>query len=75
MDYRTLITIEPGKRGGKPCIRGLRITVYDVLEYLASGMSEDDILSDFPDLTREDIRACLAFAADRERRLVEIPPT
>ena len=75
MDYRTLITIEPGKRGGKPCVRGLRITVYDVLEYLASGMSEDDILSDFPDLTREDIRACLAFVADRERRLVEIPPT
>lgn len=76
MDYRALITIEPGKRGGKkPCIRGLRITVYDVLEYLASGMSENEILSDFPDLTREDIRACLAFAADRERRLVEIPPT
>ncbi len=75
MDYRTLITIEPGKRGGKPCIRGLRITVYDVLEYLASGMSEDEILSDFPDLTRDDIRACLAFAADRERRLLEIPPT
>jgi len=75
MDYRALITIEPGKRGGKPCIRGLRITVYDVLEYLASGMSEDDILTDFPDLTREDIRACLAFAADRERRLLEIPPT
>jgi len=75
MDYRDLITIEPGKRGGKPCIRGLRITVYDVLEYLASGMSEDEILSDFPDLTREDIRACLAFAADRERRLLEVPPT
>jgi uncharacterized protein (DUF433 family) len=75
MDYRTLITIEPGKRGGKPCIRGLRITVYDVLEYLASGMSENAILSDFPDLTREDIRACLSFAADRERRLLEIPPT
>lgn len=70
MDYRKLITIEPGKRGGKPCIRGLRITVYDVLEYLASGMSEDEILRDFPDLTRDDIRACLAFAADRERRLV-----
>lgn len=70
MDYRRLITIEPGKRGGKPCIRGLRITVYDILEYLASGMSEDQILRDFPDLTREDIRACLAFAADRERRLV-----
>ncbi len=75
MDYRDLITIEPGKRSGKPCIRGLRITVYDVLEYLASGMSEDEILSDFPDLTREDIRACLAFAADRERRLLEVPPT
>ena len=75
MSYRDLITIEPGKRGGKPCIRGLRITVYDVLEYLASGMSEDEILSDFPDLTREDIRACLAFAADRERRLLEVPPT
>jgi uncharacterized protein (DUF433 family) len=69
MDYRDRITIEPGKRGGKPCIRGLRITVYEVLEYLASGMSEDDILRDFPDLTREDIRACLAFAADRERKL------
>ena len=63
LDYTQIITIEPGKRGGKPCIRGLRITVYDVLEYLASGMSEDDILADFPDLTREDIRACLAFAA------------
>jgi uncharacterized protein (DUF433 family) len=65
--YRDLITIEPGKRGGKPCVRGLRITVHDVLEYLASGMSEDEILRDFPDLTREDIRACLAFAADGER--------
>jgi uncharacterized protein (DUF433 family) len=74
MDYRDRITIEPGKRGGKPCIRGMRITVYDVLEYLASGMSEDEILADFPDLTREDIRACLAFAADRERKLVSIPP-
>lgn len=73
MDYRRMITLEPGKRGGKPCIRGLRITVYDVLEYLASGMSEDEILADFPDLNREDIRACLAFAADRERRLVSIP--
>jgi uncharacterized protein (DUF433 family) len=70
MDYRKIITIEPGKRGGKPCIRGLRITVYDVLDYLAGGMSEDEILHDFPELTREDIRACLAFAADRERRLV-----
>jgi len=70
MDYQQIITIQPEKRGGKPCIRGLRITVYDVLEYLASGMSVDEILNDFPDLTDEDIRACLAFAADRERRLV-----
>lgn len=73
MDYRQIITIEPGKRGGKPCIRGLRITVYDVLDYLASGMNEAAILADFPDLTAEDIRACLAFAADRERRLVSVP--
>jgi uncharacterized protein (DUF433 family) len=64
LDYRSIITIEAGKRGGKPCIRGMRITVYDVLEYLASGMSEQQILDDFPDLTSEDIRACLAFAAD-----------
>jgi len=70
MNYRDRITIEPGKRGGKPCIRGLRITVYDVLEYLASGMSENEIVRDFPDLTREDIRASIAFAADRERRLM-----
>jgi uncharacterized protein (DUF433 family) len=70
MDYARLITIEPGTRGGKPCIRGMRITVYDVLEYLAAGMSEDEIVRDFPELTREDIRASLAFAADRERRLV-----
>ena len=69
MNYQDRITIEPGKRGGKPCIRGLRITVYDVLEYLASGMSENEILRDFPDLTREDIRASIAFAAHRERRL------
>jgi uncharacterized protein (DUF433 family) len=62
-----------GKRGGKQCIRGLRIAVYDILEYLASGMSEDEILRDFPDLTREDIRASLAFAADRERKLTTIP--
>jgi len=74
MDYRKLITIEPGKRGGKPCVRGLRITVYDVLEYLASGMTEDEILRDFPDLNGGDIRACLAFAADRERKLVSVPP-
>ena len=69
-DYSEIITVEPGKRGGKPCIRGLRITVYDILEYLASGMSEDEILVDFPELRREDIRASLAFAADRERRLL-----
>ena len=69
MDYRDIITIEPGKRSGKPCIRGMRITVQDVLEYLAGGMSEEEILADFPELTREDIRACLAFAANRERRL------
>jgi len=73
MDYHKHITLEPGKRGGKPCIRGLRITVYEVLDYLASGMTEDDILRDFPDLTREDIRACLGFAADRERKLATIP--
>jgi len=73
MDYAHLITIEPGKRGGKPCIRGMRITVYDVLEYLAAGMSEDEIVRDFPELTREDIRASLAFAADRERRLIGLP--
>lgn len=73
MNYREIITIEPDKMGGKPCIRGLRITVYDVLDYLASGMSEAEILADFPDLTRDDIRACLAFAADRERRLASIP--
>ena len=73
-DYTGIITVEPGKRGGKPCIRGLRITVYDILEYLASGMTEPEILADFPDLTREDIQACLAFAAERERRLVSIPP-
>jgi uncharacterized protein (DUF433 family) len=69
MDYSQIITIEPGKRSGKPCIRGLRITVYDVLEYLASGMSEEEILEDFSELTREDIKACLAFAADRERKI------
>ena len=66
----TRITIEPGKRSGKPCIRGLRITVSDVLEYLASGMTDAEILADFPELTIEDIRACLAFAAERERRLL-----
>jgi len=70
MDYRQIITIELGKRGGKPCVQGLRITVYDVLSYLASGMSEDQILEDFPYLTRDDIRACLAYAADREQAKV-----
>jgi len=73
MNYEGRITIEPGKRGGKPCIRGLRISVSDVLEYLASGMSAEEIIRDFPDLTAEDIRACLAFAADRERRLSTVP--
>jgi uncharacterized protein (DUF433 family) len=68
MDYSQIITIEPGKRSGKPCIRGLRITVYDVLGYMAAGMSQEEILADFPDLTETDIRACLAFAADSERR-------
>ena len=74
MDYRDRITIEPGKRSGKPCIRGLRITVSDVLEYLAAGRTEDEILAEFPDLERDDIRAALAFAADRERRLMAVPP-
>jgi uncharacterized protein (DUF433 family) len=74
MDYKHLITIEPDKRSGQPCIRGLRMTVQDVLDYLASGMSVEEILADFPDLTAEDIRACLAFAADRERRLRVVPP-
>ena len=74
MNYKDLITIEPDKRSGQPCIRGLRMTVQDVLEYLASGMTFDDILGDFSDLTAEDIRACLAFAADRERRLRVVPP-
>lgn len=68
MEYQDIITIEPGKRGGQPSIRGMRITVADVLSYLASGMTEDQILSDFPELTREDIRACLSYAADRERQ-------
>lgn len=74
MDYTQYITIEPGKRSGKPCVRGLRITVTDVLEYLAGGMTPDEIVADFPDLTADDIRACLAFAADRERRLQVLPP-
>ncbi len=73
MNYKDYITIEPDKRSGKPCIRGMRITVQDVLEYLASGMTEEEILDDFPDLTRKDIQACLAFAADRERKLITVP--
>ena len=73
MDYRNFITIEPNKRGGKPCVRGLRITVYEVLEYLASEMTEEAILDDFPDLTREDLKACIAYAADRERRTMLVP--
>jgi uncharacterized protein (DUF433 family) len=68
MSYREIITIEPGKRGGQPCIRGMRITVYDVLSYMAAGMSEEEVISDFPELTHEDILACLSFAADRERQ-------
>lgn len=70
MNYTKIITIEPGKRSGKPCIRGMRITVADVLEYLASGMTEADIMRDFPELTPDDIHACLAFAAEREKKLV-----
>jgi uncharacterized protein (DUF433 family) len=69
MDYLGIITMEPGKRGGKPCIRGLRVTVYDVLDNLANGMTHGELLQEFPYLTEEDIRACLAFAADRERKL------
>ena len=74
MEYKNIITIEPGKRGGKPCIRGTRITVYDVLEYLASGMSEQEILKDFPYLAKEDILAALSFAAARERLMVTVLP-
>jgi len=73
MNYKDYITIDPNKRGGKPCVRGLRITVYEVLEYLASAMTEDQILEDFPDLARKDLKACIAFAADRERRLMTVP--
>jgi uncharacterized protein (DUF433 family) len=73
MDYQKVITIEPGKRSGKPCIRGTRMTVTDVLEYLAGGMTPEELLKEFPDLTSEDIRACLAFAADRERKLATLP--
>jgi len=73
MDYREIITLEPDKRSGKPCIRGTRMTVTDVLEYLAGGMTHQELLAEFPDLTEEDIRACLAFAAERERRLASLP--
>ena len=72
VDYHDIITIEPGKRSGKPCIRGLRITVYDVLDWLAEGMSRDEIIDDFPELNPDDITACLLFAADRERRSITI---
>lgn len=68
IDYRKYITLEPDKRSGKPCIRGLRITVYDVFGWLASGMTQEEILSDFPELTKEDILACFAYAADKERK-------
>ena len=73
MDYSKIITIDPAKRSGKACIRNLRITVYDILDYLAGGMTHEQILADFPDLTEEDIRACLAYAADAERRLEIVP--
>ena len=69
-NYRDILTIEPGKRGGKPCIRGMRITVYDVLSYLAAGMTHREVLDDFPYLTEEDILACLGYAADRERQML-----
>jgi uncharacterized protein (DUF433 family) len=71
-DYRNTITLEPSKRGGKPCIRGLRITVYDILAWLADGMSEAEILEDYPELESNDIHACLAFAANREHSLSAI---
>ena len=73
MDYRSRITLEPDKRSGQPCIRGTRMTVTDVLEYLASGMSQQEILKEFPDLTLIDIQACLGFAANRERQLARVP--
>lgn len=73
MDCRDFITVEAGKRSGKPCVRGLRIKVYEVLEYLASEMTEEEILEDFPDLTHEDLKACIAYAADRELRLMIAP--
>lgn len=72
INYKDYITIEPGKRSGKPCIRGLRITVYDILNMLADDMTFDEIIDDFPKITREDILACLAYAADRENKLTRI---
>jgi uncharacterized protein (DUF433 family) len=72
MDYQSIITIEPGKRGARPCVRSMRIAVSDVLGWLAAGMSHEQIISDYPELTEEDIRACLAYAADRERRLLTV---
>ncbi|MBI5852404.1 MAG: DUF433 domain-containing protein [Planctomycetes bacterium] len=73
MDFRNIITVEPGKCGGRPCIRGMRITVADVLSYLAAGMSAEQVLADFPYLTRDDILACLSWAADRERNVRVLP--
>jgi uncharacterized protein (DUF433 family) len=70
MNYQDIVTIEPGKRGGRPCIRGMRIAVADVLGWLAAGMSSSDIIADYPELTQQDIHACLAYAADRERRVL-----
>ena len=75
MDYSKIITIDPGKRGGKPCLRGMRVTVLDILGYMASGMTVDEILADFPYITREDTQACLAFAPDHERRLLSLSPS
>ncbi|MCG6860418.1 MAG: DUF433 domain-containing protein [Chromatiaceae bacterium] len=74
MNYAERIVIQSGKRGGRPVVRGLRITVYDVLGWLANGMTADEIIEDFPELEKEDIQACLAYAADRERHAVTIPP-
>lgn len=72
VDYQNIITIEPGKRSGKACIRGMRITVYDVLSYLAAGMTQEEVLADFPYLTQEDILACLSYAADREQKILTV---
>jgi uncharacterized protein (DUF433 family) len=73
MSYQDILSIEPGKRGGRPCVRRMRIAVADVLGWLAAGQTHQQILDDFPELTAEDIRACLAYAADRERRLLTAP--